>query len=435
MKSHPFHLTPYVLLLTLIFVSVAGAGWVRQPSNTTLKLWDVCFVDSLYGWSVGGKSGPSDTSLGFCLRTTDGGLQWSKAYEIRTWGILTTVSFVSRTHGWMMSDSSLSLVTTDGGLTWQNLPQISFWFVSFAQRFVNDTLGYVVGGTPLGGMLDGTAIYRTADGGASWVAVVPYKRGQWLLGLDIRASNWVWTAGGYDTLFRTTNAGATWQRLNFPAQTPGFYGLAFGDTNTGVAASYRPTLFRTSDGGNTWTESPCPTTRNLYSAEMSDPLNAWACGSGGAIVASTDGGINWSTQVSGTGAVLRKIWFVNARQGWAVGDSGVILYTNDGGRSGVDMDVPMTRTGRVEIRCNPNPSRGPVEIKFSLPSEGSAELSVYDLTGRRIRKLTEGIFSSGTSRIIWDGRDERDQGLSEGVYFVRFESKELATTQKVILVK
>ena len=92
-----------VLIPAVLFLlpGYASAGWVWQQSNTRLELWDVCFVDSLCGWAVGGRSSPnpSDTTLGICLRTTDGGNSWATVYDTSGRSMMLSVSFVDRSRG------------------------------------------------------------------------------------------------------------------------------------------------------------------------------------------------------------------------------------------------------------------------------------------------------------------------------------------------
>jgi photosystem II stability/assembly factor-like uncharacterized protein len=413
-------LTPYSLLLSLLFVSAAGAGCVRQTSNTTYFLNDVCFVDSLYGWAVGGWSSPdpSDTTVGICLRTTNGGDTWTMVYDTTERSMMLSVSFANRNHGWMMGDSSFSLGTTDGGVTWSVLPQIGDYFSAFVLRFANDTLGYFSGGSYFYGMMEGSSIGRSADGGNTWTETIPYRYGKWLWGLDTFGPGWAWTGGGYDTLYRTTNAGGSWQGYSFPFQHQPYYGVAFGNTSYGVAVGYNGYILGTSDGGRSWAQRSSPTTQGLYGAEMPDPQHAWACGGGGTIIASTDGGMNWTAQVSGTRSQLRKIWFVDDRQGWAVGDSGVILHTEDGGRSGVWEDSNgrfQPLTSNLYLSVVPNPF-----VSFtSVPDHSSDRFALYDISGRKV-----GVYKG--NKVGWD--------VSPGIYFLRPDTRSSLPDSRVLRI-
>ena len=50
---------------------------------------------------------------------------------------------------------------------------------------------------------------------------------------------------------------------------------------------------------------------------------------------------------------------------------------------------------------------------------GSAEVAVFDLSGRRVRTLASGAFESGYRTATWNGRDESGTRVPGGVYFVR----------------
>jgi len=400
-------LTPYSLLLSLLFVSAAGAGWVRQTSNTTLPLNDVCFVDSLYGWAVGGRWAWPDTTISVALRTTDRGASWLISWEAFGLGQLKTVTFVSRLHGWAMADSGLSIETTDGGVSWHNLPSPNPALVPFAERFVNDTFGYMLAGIRHMGMVDWANVGWTTDGGLTWYERIPRAyQPIWLVGLDVQGPRWAWATGAWDSMVLTRDAGSTWLVNYLPNGYGWNYGVAFGDTSVGVAVG--DIISRTSNGGFSWAQRPKPVSQRLTSAEMPDTGHAWACGESGVIIVSTDGGRDWNSQASGTASTLNKIWFINERQGWTVGNSGVILHTDDGGRSGV-WENPQGSfqplTSNLYLSGVPNPFTS----YTSVPGRPSDRFTLYDISGRRV----------GTYK-----GNRIGEGLSPGVYFLKPDGNE-----------
>ena len=65
----------------------------------------------------------------------------------------------------------------------------------------------------------------------------------------------------------------------------------------------------------------------------------------------------------------------------------------------------------------PNPTRGEVTISYGAPLQGTANIEVFDVLGRRIATLTE---SQPMARsTTWDARQEDGRALPPGVYFVR----------------
>jgi hypothetical protein len=70
----------------------------------------------------------------------------------------------------------------------------------------------------------------------------------------------------------------------------------------------------------------------------------------------------------------------------------------------------------------PNPFDGSTHIRFSLPSAGAHSLAVYDVSGRRVRVLSEGMREAGIGDVEWDGRDGSGALVPSGVYFYRLEA-------------
>ena len=60
----------------------------------------------------------------------------------------------------------------------------------------------------------------------------------------------------------------------------------------------------------------------------------------------------------------------------------------------------------------------------------SFNLVVYDITGRKIKTLFDGIKMPGYHSVEWNASD-----LSSGVYFVHLKSDKQIHTQKLFLVK
>ena len=78
----------------------------------------------------------------------------------------------------------------------------------------------------------------------------------------------------------------------------------------------------------------------------------------------------------------------------------------------------------------PNPFNPVTTFSYGLPIETDITLNVYDVEGRRITTLTEGIRTAGTHSVEWNA-----EGLPSGVYFVKLDAGEFTQTQKMMLVK
>lgn len=92
-----------------------------------------------------------------------------------------------------------------------------------------------------------------------------------------------------------------------------------------------------------------------------------------------------------------------------------------------DSDRPSsTRLGRGY----PNPFNPETTVPFELGEPGAVRLSVYDLTGRRVRVLADGPFPAGRHEVRFNA-----EGLASGVYLVRMETVGGSHSTKLLLVK
>ncbi len=75
-------------------------------------------------------------------------------------------------------------------------------------------------------------------------------------------------------------------------------------------------------------------------------------------------------------------------------------------------------SGLARLRVWPNPVRGAAEISLEGVT-GPVEVTVYDLAGRRVRRLSRARGLDGGLRLQWDGRDAQGRRVGSGVFFVR----------------
>jgi len=83
----------------------------------------------------------------------------------------------------------------------------------------------------------------------------------------------------------------------------------------------------------------------------------------------------------------------------------------------------------------PNPFNPSTAIRFELKDNSLVNISIYDLLGKRVKKLLEDELVSGTHEIIWDGRNELGIKAPSGIYIFQMESKGLRKTHKGLLLK
>jgi hypothetical protein len=82
---------------------------------------------------------------------------------------------------------------------------------------------------------------------------------------------------------------------------------------------------------------------------------------------------------------------------------------------------PVAEAPRVDLyRPTPNPFEGTTRFDYAVPAGASRiSIGVYDVAGRRVRGLMEGLQSPGRYRASWDGLGDDGARARDGVYFLR----------------
>jgi len=83
----------------------------------------------------------------------------------------------------------------------------------------------------------------------------------------------------------------------------------------------------------------------------------------------------------------------------------------------------------------PNPFNPATTVAFTLPREGRVRLEVFDVAGRRVQTLVDGMLGAGRHDVIWDGLDHAGRNQSSGVYFARLQVDGFEQTRKLTLVR
>jgi len=96
-------------------------------------------------------------------------------------------------------------------------------------------------------------------------------------------------------------------------------------------------------------------------------------------------------------------------------------------------DLPM---GRLALAQNsPNPFNPRTEISFSLPSRQDVTLRIYNVEGRLVRTLLQGVQEAGLRTVVWAGKDDQGNQTASGLYFYRLVTDSGTLTRKMTLLK
>jgi hypothetical protein len=83
----------------------------------------------------------------------------------------------------------------------------------------------------------------------------------------------------------------------------------------------------------------------------------------------------------------------------------------------------------------PNPFSKETTITYQMPAKEHVSLKIYNISGQLIRTLIDAVQEPGHKSMTWDGKDDRGQDVTPGIYLYRLTSRDYAKTRKTILLK
>jgi photosystem II stability/assembly factor-like uncharacterized protein len=352
------------LILVLNRTHQSSVGTPAKPTGGLNSLLSLHMIDASTGWAL---------SKHTVLRTTDGGVHWQ---NVTPPGATLTQSSIADFRAASIASiatpqpdgaSTQVLHTADGGQTWQQATiQMPF---PRQISFIDPQHGWVLAAVrPPGGAAEPVGVFRTTDGGKTWVNVatalfadttppgrLPYggqKTGMrfldastgWVTG-TVSLSNLAW-------LYVTHDGGSTWQQqsLLMPQGVPSarlsilsptFFSAADGIlpitfSNVTTDSDIAIDIYATHDGGRTW-QSTAPVSAALRILGFADMQHWWAT-DGTMLYSTGDGGNHWIKISPGENFKnIAQLDFVSDKVGWAISstalDSSSLLKTVDGGRT------------------------------------------------------------------------------------------------------
>ncbi len=213
--------------LTILMVTLAinlGRGSVLAPPSDRW-LFPLYMFDAHTGWAESreGSSGIfAKGAIGSVLRTTDGGMHWRDVTPPDPPGRQIDPLYVlyplTSLFAWASAvpvihhDPPMLFRTTDGGQTWKFATMPGSGIVP-SVHFVNSRDGWRV-------TYDGD-IYRSRDGGKTWVKIESAKFFRQTAGITFLNTTTGWIAGHKDPpdsvyYLETHDGGRTWQQRNLP---------------------------------------------------------------------------------------------------------------------------------------------------------------------------------------------------------------------------
>jgi hypothetical protein len=104
-------------------------------------------------------------------------------------------------------------------------------------------------------------------------------------------------------------------------------------------------------------------------------------------------------------------------------------------QSSTEVEEDQSPLGFEVSQNYPNPFNPQTAIQYTIPQDCWVKLSIHNLLGQKVRTLVDEKQSIGQKTIVWDGRSDKGEEMSSGVYFLRVEANNFVQTRKMVLMK
>ncbi len=299
--------------------------------------------------------------------------------------------------------------TTDFGQSWSertlqtNVPLR-------AALMLNDTLGYVAGG-----IVDDAVgrVWRTTDGGANWELELEVEAEITELGYSRESGGYINVlATGYFADFR----GGVWRSH-----------LAYPDTADAALVFSEDTLEFFAPVGQSVSHDVV--LKNLGNEDTSvrdwfdiGPYTTTCCTQDVLL----QPGDSMTVTVTFTPVVDGD--FPNAIR--VFNDHGEFLELVVRGSTGTDVSPRVTLPQEISLLVYPNPGNAEFRLSYSLAKSSDVTLTLFDVTGREVAVLADGVRDAGEHIVNWSANNQ-----PSGVYFAVLNAGDASTVTKLVLMK
>ena len=83
----------------------------------------------------------------------------------------------------------------------------------------------------------------------------------------------------------------------------------------------------------------------------------------------------------------------------------------------------------------PNPFNPKTTLHYDLPEDELVNITIYDMMGRQVKTLINGLQTPGYKTTQWNATNDRNEPVSAGLYLYTIEAGDFRQTKKMILLK
>jgi hypothetical protein len=451
---------PLVLFALLVFLLTVNADLHSQWKKSKNSGANVNGMVAIAGGPTGTILLTSTLGYG-AYRSTDNGLNWTVVNTGLTQHTLYAITAIG-TSVFVASQQGGFFMTTNAGDTWTiagtGLPATPSDTTGTAGAF-----SLVSSGSMLyaGGQ---NGVFKSGSNGAGWknLSSTPLSGVQVIA---LLASGSQVYAGGYYGLFGSSTSGSSWGDISAGLIDSAIVSLAMTSDGKIVAGGltspsygYSAGLAISGNKGASWTdisnalpfEAYFPTLHPTVQGLAAYGTNIFAGLNLNGVYLSTNTGTSWLSVNTGyTDSANTTALYISGPNLYALTTFGVWYRSlSEMVATSVAETPASVPEGFALLQNYPNPFNPTTRIAYMIPSgaggrsqvAGSGNmlpsttyhirLTIYDLVGRQVAVLVDGVQQPGMHEVVFDARN-----LPSGVYFYRLSAGNFVQTRRLTLVK
>lgn len=149
-------------------------------------------------------------------------------------------------------------------------------------------------------------------------------------------------------------------------------------------------------------------------------------------------GTTWTTYLDNNSPLISNaVWGVamDSQQNLWVGYHTGCLSKIALNPSSIPEEPLMPARSSLELTNYPNPFNPSTTISYKLAANENVCMKLYNLKGQMVRELFSGTKAAGNQTFSFDGKDNKGQALSSGIYYIRLQAGTMSETRKILLMK
>ena len=271
------------------------------------------------------------------LSTDDQGKTWKIKQSVTS---ANDIKFASNV-GYIIGDNGYVLKSSDSGGTWsvvnigssENLNSVNI----FSDKII---------------ISSSTKFYSSADG-INWNSSL-YNIPNPSISKAVFTSNSEGHIYSLGKIYKTTDGGITWINTFTYSSTPNDLNLLyFKNRNEGYINFGHSNFYKTIDAGQSWSLVSGKFSYAIKSVYFTDQNSGFAVGEYGNIYKTIDNGVSWTnypeSYFANNEKDLNSVFFTSQNEGFAVGNNGIILKTMDSGISWVKYSFSYDSISKLQL--------------------------------------------------------------------------------------